>query len=355
MKKNTNNTENTNTNTNANTNIKNNISKQLELAKDLKQLEQVRLNFLGKKGTITLLNKEIKNIPTHERKNYGEKVNKLRQHFENIYNAKKNNLEETHLNKALNEQTLDTTLPGATFGMGLGAHHILTRVYYELLDILISMGFEVVDDREVEGVFYNFTALNMDENHPARDEHDTFFFDDNTVLRTHTSSVQIRHMLKNKPPIAIVSSGKVYRSDYDATHTPMFHQIEGLVVDKGTSMAEMKGVLWELISTFFGRKTKLRFRSSYFPFTEPSAEVDMACFSCNGSGCRLCGGSGWIEVLGCGMVDNEVFKHVDYDHTEYSGFAFGMGVERMAMLKYSIDDLRLFYDNNYKFLNQWRG
>ncbi len=342
-------------NMNINTDTKNNIQNELNAAKDLKQLEQVRLKFLGKKGTITLLNKEIKNIPTHERKEYGATVNDLRQLFETIYNTKKNNLETEHLQSTLNDSAIDTTLPGATFGMGLGAHHILTKVYYELLDILISMGFAVVDDREVEGAFYNFTALNMDENHPARDEHDTFFFDDNTVLRTHTSSVQIRHMLKNKPPIAIVSSGKVYRSDYDATHTPMFHQVEGLVVDKGTSMAEMKGVLWELISTFFGRKTKLRFRSSYFPFTEPSAEVDMACFSCNGSGCRLCGGSGWIEVLGCGMVDNEVFKHVNYDHTEYSGFAFGMGVERMAMLKYSIDDLRLFYDNNYKFLNQWRG
>lgn len=335
--------------------IKVSITSEMDKADSLKELEQVRLRFLGKKGEITLLNKEIRNIQPEERKAFGASVNELRQHFETLFNAKHETLSKAHLQASLQDSAIDTTLPGATFGMGLGSQHILSRVYYELLDILISMGFAVVDDREVEDVFYNFTALNMDENHPARDEHDTFFFDDNTVLRTHTSSVQIRHMMKNKPPIAIVSSGKVYRSDYDATHTPMFHQIEGLVVDKGTSMAEMKGVLWELINTFFGRKTKLRFRSSYFPFTEPSAEVDMACFSCNGSGCRLCGGSGWIEVLGCGMVDNEVFKHVNYDHEQYSGFAFGMGIERMAMLKYAINDLRLFYDNNYKFLNQWRG
>ena len=331
------------------------ISHSFSTVTTLQELEQIRVQYLGKKGVINLLNKEIRNIPEEERSAYGADINKLRQHFESLYAERSSTLEDAHLLESIKASSIDITLPGATLGMGIGSHHILTKVYYELLDILVSMGFAVTDGNEIEDVFYNFTALNMDEHHPARDEHDTFFFDDNTVLRTHTSSVQIRHMLSNEPPIAIVSSGKVYRSDYDATHTPMFHQVEGLVVDKGVTMAQMKGVLWELINTFFGRETKLRFRSSYFPFTEPSAEVDMGCFSCDGGGCRLCGGSGWIEVLGCGMVDSAVFKSVNYDHEQYTGFAFGMGVERMAMLKYSIDDLRLFYDNNFKFLNQWRG
>ncbi|MDE7169249.1 MAG: phenylalanine--tRNA ligase subunit alpha, partial [Mucispirillum sp.] len=227
------------------------------------------------------------------------------------------------------------------------------KIYDEIVDIFTAAGFSVAEGPEIEDDFHNFEALNIPKSHPARDMHDTFYIDENMVLRTHTSPVQVRVMENIKPPIKIIAPGAVYRCDYDQTHSPMFHQVEGLVVDKNVTMADLKGTLQYFITNIFGGGLDVRLRPSFFPFTEPSAEVDMSCAACRGKGCRMCGGTGWIEIAGCGMVHPEVFKHVDIDHNEYSGFAFGMGIERIALLKYGIDDIRLFYENNLKFLKQF--
>ncbi|MBZ4643086.1 MAG: pheS [Deferribacteraceae bacterium] len=327
------------------------IIAEIDNASNLNELYQLKVKYLGKKGIISQLNKNLKDIEQEKRVEFGKKIHELRVLFEEKYEEKENFLKNEGRKQKLASENIDITLAG--FPFKFGSLHPLTRVYNEIVDIFTAMGFEVATGPEIESDFYNFEALNIPKAHPARDMQDTFYITDEILLRTHTSPVQIRTMLAQEPPVKIIAPGKVYRCDHDVTHTPMFHQVEGLLVDEKVTFGDLKGTLTLFIKRLFGDDVPVRFRPSFFPFTEPSAEVDMGCVICGSKGCRVCKNTGWLEILGCGMVHPNVFKSVNYDFTKYRGFAFGMGIERITMLKYGINDLRLFFENNVKFLGQF--
>lgn len=331
--------------------IKNHFLQELQNISDLNSLSILKSQYLGKKGAVTDILKGMKDLSAEQRPLMGKLVNEIKNEIENHLNAKEDEINEVEKRKILDEEKIDVTLPPR--GSSIGTLHPITQVSNEIVEIFERMGFEVAEGPEIETDFYNFEALNIPKNHPARDMQDTFYISDDLVLRTHTSPVQIRVMEKQQPPIQIIAPGKVYRCDSDISHTPMFHQVEGLLVNNSVTFADLKGVLTEFCRIIFGEDTKVRFRPSFFPFTEPSAEVDIGCVICDGSGCRVCKDTGWLEILGCGMVDPQVFKSVGYDTTKYRGFAFGMGVERIAMLKFGIDDIRLFFENDLRFLKQF--
>ena len=314
-------------------------------------LQDVRVRFLGRKGELTALMKGLGALPPSDRPAVGQIVNSVRDAIESALEAALTKTRENARAERLKSERIDVTLPGRR--PAGGTKHPVTLVIEEVCDIFAGLGFAVAEGPEIEHDWYNFEALNFPPEHPARDMQDTFFVENNLLLRTHTSPVQIRTMLKQKPPVRIIAPGTVYRCDSDATHSPMFHQIEGLMVDKGVSFADLKGILTVFTNQLFGQKTGVRLRPSFFPFTEPSAEVDIACVICGGKGCRVCKQSGWLEILGAGMVDPEVYRHVNYDAEEISGFAFGMGIERIAMLKYGISDMRLLFENDVRFLRQF--
>jgi phenylalanyl-tRNA synthetase alpha chain len=318
---------------------------------DLAGLQQIKLRYIGKKGLLTEKLKALSSISPEERRNYGRLVNEIKNFIELTVKEKELAFRTIEKETRLQTEKIDITLPGKPFLSG--RKHPINQILSEIKDIFVSMGFAIEDGPEVELDYYNFEALNLPKDHPARDMQDTFYVSDDVVLRTHTSPVQVRVMEKKKPPLKIIAPGKVYRCDSDVSHTAMFHQVEGLMVDTGISFSDLKGVLELFIHSFFGKDTPVRFRPSYFPFTEPSAEVDIGCIFCSGKGCRICKTTGWLEVLGCGMVNPRVFEMSGYQPDEYTGFAFGMGVERMTMLKYSIDDIRLFYENDLRFLKQF--
>ena len=325
---------------------------ELKGAQDLKVLDAVRVKYLGKKGELTAILKQMGKLSAEERPVIGQLANQVRADIEQMLEQTKTDLEAKALDIRLAGETLDVTLPGQK--KPLGKKHPLTIVLDELKEIVVGMGFEIATGPEVELDYYNFEALNIPKDHPSRDTQDTFYISDNVLLRTQTSPMQIRTMEKKKPPIRIIAPGRVYRSDaVDATHSPLFHQVEGLVVDKGITMADLKGPLEVFVKRLYGDSTVVRFRPHHFPFTEPSAELDVQCFHCHGEGCSLCKGEGWIEILGCGMVHPQVLLNCGIDPEEYSGFAFGLGLERMVMMRYGIDDLRLFYDNDVRFLKQF--
>ncbi|MGN0551523.1 MAG: phenylalanine--tRNA ligase subunit alpha [Acutalibacteraceae bacterium] len=324
----------------------------LAAATEAANIEQLRIKFLGKKGELTSILKQMGKLTKEERPVIGQLANDVRSFIENAIDEKTKELEANKLEKQLKEEKIDVTMPGRE--IELGAKHPLEIVMDEIKEIFVGMGFDIVDGPEVEYDYYNFEALNIPKDHPARDTQDTFYITDNIVLRTQTSPVQIRTMEKQKPPIRVISPGRVYRSDaIDATHSPLFHQIEGLVVDKGITFADLKGTLETFVKRLYGEDSVVRFRPHHFPFTEPSAEVDVQCFNCHGEGCRLCKGEGWIEILGCGMVHPKVLANCGIDPEVYSGFALGLGLERVAMRRYNIDDLRLFYENDTRFLKQF--
>ena len=325
---------------------------ELKGAQDLKVLDAVRVKYLGKKGELTAILKQMGKLSAEERPVIGQLANQVRADIEQMLEQTKTDLEAKALDIRLAGETLDVTLPGQK--KPLGKKHPLTIVLDELKEIVVGMGFEIATGPEVELDYYNFEALNIPKDHPSRDTQDTFYISDNVLLRTQTSPMQIRTLEKKKPPIRIIAPGRVYRSDaVDATHSPLFHQVEGLVVDKGITMADLKGTLEVFVKRLYGDSTVVRFRPHHFPFTEPSAELDVQCFHCHGEGCSLCKGEGWIEILGCGMVHPQVLLNCGIDPEEYSGFAFGLGLERMVMMRYGIDDLRLFYDNDVRFLKQF--
>ncbi|MDG1868932.1 MAG: phenylalanine--tRNA ligase subunit alpha [Candidatus Thioglobus sp.] len=326
--------------------------KSIASAIDLKALEDSRVLFLGKKGELTDLLKGLGKLSKEERPVMGEAINEAKVKIQNLIETRKEELEEVALQRRLLEERIDVTLPGRNIEKG-GLHPI-TQTLHHIQNIFAKAGFEIEIGPEIEDDFHNFSALNIPEHHPARAMHDTFYFDANTVLRTHTSPVQIRTLQRQKPPVRVIAPGKVYRCDSDVTHTPMFHQVEGLIVDKEASFAQLKGLLIDFLRAYFEKDDlKVRFRPSYFPFTEPSAEADIECVICGGDGCRVCKKSGWLEVLGCGVVHPNVLSAVKIDPNEFSGSAFGMGVERLAMLRYSVNDLRLFFENDIRFLNQF--
>ena len=318
---------------------------------DLAGLQQIKSRYTGKKGLLTEKLKALSSISPEERRDYGRLVNEIKDFIELTVKEKELAFRTIEKETRLQTEKIDITLPGKPFLFG--RKHPINQILSEIKDIFVSMGFAIEDGPEVELDYYNFEALNLPKDHPARDMQDTFYVSDDVVLRTHTSPVQVRVMEKKKPPLKIIAPGKVYRCDSDVSHTAMFHQVEGLMVDTGISFSDLKGVLELFIHSFFGKDTPVRFRPSYFPFTEPSAEVDIGCIFCSGKGCRICKTTGWLEVLGCGMVNPRVFEMSGYQPDEYTGFAFGMGVERMTMLKYSIDDIRLFYENDLRFLKQF--
>lgn len=315
-------------------------------------LNEIKVKFLGKNGEITALLKNLKNCTPEEKPFIGKHINILREQVEKLLAEREKALAETELNKKIESEKIDVTL--SLNYPSKGGLHPLTLAKNELVDAFIGMGFEVKEGPEIELDFYNFQQLNIPKDHPSRDAQDTFYVNDNILLRTQTSAVQARTMEKEQPPIRIVCPGKVYRLDDDATHSPMFQQIEGLVVDKNINLCDLKGTLDEFARKFFGEDTKTRFRPSYFPFTEPSVELDVSCFMCHGEGCRLCKGTGWIEVLGAGVVNPVVLKNCGIDPEIYSGFAFGIGIERCAMLKYGIPDMRILFENDIRFLSQYK-
>ena len=315
-------------------------------------LESIRIRYLGKKGELTLVLRGMGALSPEERPIVGQLANEVRADIEQALTEKVRLQKEANLLKQLEEEKIDVTFPASA--SRVGHLHPLTQVQRTIEDIFIGMGFSIVEGPEVEYDYYNFQALNIPENHPARDTQDTFYITDNILLRSQTSPVQVRTMEKQKPPIRIISPGRVYRSDaVDSTHSPLFHQIEGLVVDKGITMGDLKGMLETFAKTLFGEDARLRFRPHHFPFTEPSAEVDVSCFVCGGKGCRVCKNEGWIEILGAGMVHPYVLENCGIDPNVYSGFAFGLGVERIAMKQYGIDDMRLLYENDVRFLDQF--
>ena len=314
--------------------------------------EEIRIKFLGKKGELTTLLRSMGTLSAQERPVMGQLANEVRSYIENAIEEKKSAAAKAALEKKLIDERIDVTMPAKK--PSIGGRHPLSIVQRRLENIFQNMGFDIVHGPEVEYDYYNFQALNIPENHPARDTQDTFYITDKILLRSQTSPVQVRTMEKQKPPIRIISPGRVYRSDaVDATHSPVFHQLEGLVVDKGITMGDLKGTLDIFAKTMFGEDTKIRFRPHHFPFTEPSAEVDVSCFVCKGKGCRLCKGEGWIEILGAGMVHPNVLRGCGIDPDEYSGFAFGMGIERIVMIKYGIDDMRYLYENDIRFLKEF--
>jgi phenylalanyl-tRNA synthetase alpha chain len=323
----------------------------IERADELSLLEQVRVDYLGKKGHLTGLLKNLGQLSAEERPEAGAKINLAKQQIQDALSAKKVQLEDSQIAKQLASETLDVTQPGRQ--ADTGGLHPVSRTLERIVNIFRTAGYAVEEGPEIEDDFHNFEALNIPAHHPARAMHDTFYVDERHVLRTHTSPVQIRTMEKKQPPIRIVCPGRVYRCDSDLTHTPMFHQVEGLVVDRNVSFADLKGTVDQFLKAFFEADVPVRFRPSYFPFTEPSAEVDIQCTQCAGKGCRVCKQTGWLEVMGCGMVHPNVFRASGVDPDIYTGFAFGMGVERLAMLRYGINDLRLFFENDLNFLRQF--
>jgi phenylalanyl-tRNA synthetase alpha chain len=323
----------------------------LDRASTGKEISDIRVKVLGRKGSLTQLLKELGSLPEGERREIGKKANEIKQELEAKIEAVLLEIEARERKEALDKERVDVTLPGRR--LPLGKKHPLTQTLYEIIDIFSRLGFDVAEGPEVELDYYNFEALNIPKGHPAREMQATFFISDDVVLRTHTSPVEVRTMEKKRPPIRIISPGPCYRCDSDPTHSPMFHQVEGLLVDRGVTFADLKGTLTVFVQQIFGQKTKLRFRPSFFPFTEPSAEVDIQCILCGGKGCGLCSNTGWIEILGSGMNDPAIYKFVDYDPEEFTGFAFGMGIERIAMLKYGINDIRLFFANDLRFLRQF--
>ncbi|MEH2942822.1 phenylalanine--tRNA ligase subunit alpha [Lachnospiraceae bacterium KK002] len=332
--------------------IKAEAVREIQNSDGLARLNDVRVAFLGKKGELTAVLKGMKDVLPEERPMVGQLVNETRESIEKLIEETKAKLEAAERDLRLKQEVIDVTLPARK--NPVGHRHPNTIALEEVERIFIGMGYEVVEGPEVEYDYYNFEALNIPANHPAKDEQDTFYINDKILLRTQTSPVQVREMEKGKLPIRMIAPGRVFRSDeVDATHSPSFHQIEGLVIDKHITFADLKGTLAEFAKQLFGEETKVKFRPHHFPFTEPSAEVDVTCFKCGGKGCRFCKGSGWIEILGCGMVHPRVLRMSGIDPEEYSGFAFGMGLERIALLKYEIDDMRLLYENDDRFLKQF--
>ena len=326
---------------------------ELTAVGSLQHLDEVRIRFLGKKGIFTEQLKQLSQLSPAARKTAGQQINTAKRQLQLALERRKAELEAQALSEQLAAERIDVTLPGR--GERSGGLHPISRTMARIQALFAGMGFEVVEGPEVEDDFHNFEALNIPASHPARAMHDTFYFDAHRLLRTHTSPVQIRTMKAQQPPLRIIAPGRVYRCDSDLTHTPMFHQVEGLFVDERVSFADLKGTLDVFLKRFFERDAFMtRFRHSYFPFTEPSAEVDIQCFMCQGEGCRVCGQTGWLEVLGCGMVHPKVFAHVNVDSERWLGYAFGLGVERMAMLRYQINDLRIFFENDLRFLRQFR-
>jgi len=328
-------------------------SNAIEKVADVKALDDIRVQYLGKKGEITSRMKQLGSLSAEERPKAGQVINQAKQQVQKALEEKKTELEVAFLNERLSKEKVDVTLPGRS--MPAGGLHPVTRTMQRIEKLFSQMGFSASHGPEIEDDYHNFEALNIPESHPARAMHDTFYFNDKTVLRTHTSPVQIRVMEQSEPPIRVIAPGRVYRCDSDITHTPMFHQVEGLVVDEKVTFSDLKALLIDFLHLFFEREDlEVRFRPSYFPFTEPSAEADIQCVMCSGAGCRVCSHTGWLEVLGCGMVHPNVFKSVNYDTEKYTGLAFGMGVERLAMLRYGVNDLRLFYENDVRFLKQFK-
>ncbi len=321
-------------------------------AEEGKVLEQLRVDYLGKKGQLTALLKGLGQLSPEERPAAGAQINVVKQELTGLINERKQALESAAVEQKLAAETIDVSLPGRA--MTPGGLHPITRTIERMEDFFAAIGFEVVEGPEIEDDHHNFTALNIPEHHPARAMHDTFYIDEKTVLRTHTSPVQVRVMESEKPPLRVICPGRVYRCDSDLTHSPMFHQVEGLLIDEHSSFGDLKGLIEDFLRVFFEREDlAVRFRPSFFPFTEPSAEVDIQCVNCGGDGCRVCSQTGWLEILGCGMVNPKVFEMCGIDPEKYSGFAFGMGVERLAMLRYGINDLRLNFDNDLRFLEQF--
>lgn len=326
--------------------------KAIAKANDLKDLDDARVLYLGKKGELTALLKGVSKLPKEDRPVMGDTINQAKVEIQKLIESRKDELEEIALEKRILEEKIDVTLPGRN--VEKGGLHPITQTLNHIENIFTKGGFEVELGPEIEDDFHNFSALNIPEHHPARAMHDTFYFSANAVLRTHTSPVQIRTLERQKPPVRIIAPGRVYRCDSDVSHTPMFHQVEGLIVDKEATLAQLKGLLIDFLRSYFEKDDlQVRFRPSYFPFTEPSAEADIECVICGGEGCRVCKKTGWLEVLGCGVVHPNVLKAVDIDPEEFSGLAFGMGVERLAMLRYGVNDLRLFFENDVRFLNQF--
>ncbi|MCR5345894.1 MAG: phenylalanine--tRNA ligase subunit alpha [Lachnospiraceae bacterium] len=333
--------------------IKEKAIKQIAESEDLGRLNDARVEFLGKKGELSQMLKSMKDLTEEERPKFGQLVNETRQAIEDFLEETKKKLENKELSLKLEKEVIDVTLPAKK--INVGAKHPCTLALEEVERIFSGMGYEIVEGPEIEKDYYNFEALNIPANHPAKDEQDTFYINSDIVLRTQTSPVQVRTMEKGRLPLRMISPGRVFRSDeIDATHSPSFHQIEGLIVDKNVTLADLKGTLEMFAKEMFGENTKVKFRPHHFPFTEPSAEMDVSCFKCGGKGCRFCKGSGWIEILGCGMVHPNVLNMCNIDPDEYSAFAFGVGLERIALLKYEIDDLRLLYENDDRFLKQFK-
>ena len=332
--------------------IQKQAAEALDSAADLRAIDDLRVRYLGKKGELTAILKQMGKLSAEERPKVGQLANEVRAAIERLIDERSAAVRAAQLEQRLIDEKRDVTLPGRA--APLGKAHTLTKVLDEVKEIFLGMGFSIAEGPEVETDYYNFEALNIPKNHPARDTQDTFYISDNVILRTQTSPVQVRTMEKQKPPIRVIAPGRVYRSDaVDATHSPLFHQVEGLVVDRGVTMADLKGTLELFVKRLYGDESVVRFRPHHFPFTEPSAELDVQCFACHGEGCRLCKGEGWIELRGCGMVHPKVLSICGIDPEEYSGFAFGMGLERIVMRRYGIDDLRLFYENDLRFLNQF--
>ena len=323
----------------------------IDASEQKSELEAVRIEYLGKKGLITAYLKQLGDVSVEQRPVIGKSVNLAKQEVAGLIDVRFKALAEAAMNAALEAEKIDVTLPGR--GEETGGLHPVTRTLQRIEEYFQHIGFQVAEGPEVEDSTHNFTALNIPEHHPARAMHDTFYFNAETLLRTHTSPVQVRVMEEQAPPLRVIAPGRVYRCDSDLTHTPMFHQVEGLMVDEHVSFTDLKGILADFLKAFFEKDLNVRFRPSYFPFTEPSAEADIECVMCGGEGCRVCSHTGWLEVLGCGMVHPEVFKHVGIDSEKYLGLAFGMGVERLAMLRYGVNDLRLFFENDLRFLRQF--
>ena len=325
----------------------------IKKVESLDKLNSLRVEYLGKKGKLKTILKTLGKLSPEERKEIGQLANRIKEQLEDLIKKKESQLKEKALEEELKKERIDITLPSAW--IETGSSHPVISTLVEISQIFISMGFSVAEGPEVEKEEYNFDMLNIPKDHPARDMQDTFFLNNGDLLRTHTSPVQIRTMLTRKPPVAVIAPGRVYRKDADPTHSPMFHQIEGLFVDTDVTFTDLKGILKIFLESVFGKNVGIRFRPSYFPFTEPSAEVDISCTVCGGKGCRVCKGTGWLEILGCGMVDPNVFKAVGIDPEKYTGFAFGLGIERIAMLKYRINDIRLLFENDMRFNHQFKG
>ncbi|MBM4276601.1 MAG: phenylalanine--tRNA ligase subunit alpha [Deltaproteobacteria bacterium] len=323
----------------------------IALAKTEPEISEIRVRVLGRKGSLTQLLKRLGTLPDAERREIGRRANEIKEDLEARVEEGLRRIQKQERMESLGRERIDVTLPGR--GMVSGRRHPLTQTLDEIIHIFSRLGFGVVEGPEVELDYYNFEALNIPKGHPAREMQATFFISEDVVLRTHTSPVQVRTMEKKRPPVRVICPGAVYRCDSDPTHSPMFHQVEGLLVDKGITFSDLKGVLSVFVHQMFGRGTQLRFRPSFFPFTEPSAEIDIECFICEGKGCGVCSNTGWLEILGSGMVDPAVYRFVGYDPEEVTGFAFGMGIERIAMLKYGINDIRLFFTNDLRFLKQF--